>query len=156
MTSKKEIEAAETAIIALYITCDSYALEMAKAALEAAEKVRVDVATKREEKLIADNERYERKRYDASNVYAGLFRDFTTLTELLNKNIKREEKLREALEAMIPPQPHCILDEATMPDSCRGKSFDKFTEKQAQQVVFRAPHSLYNIQQAKQALQQED
>ena len=98
MTSKKEIEAAETAIIALYITCDSYALEMAKAALEAAEKVRVDVATKREEKLIADNERYERKRYDASNVYAGLFRDFTTLTELLNKNIKREEKLREALE----------------------------------------------------------
>lgn len=101
MTSKKEIEAAETAIIALYITCDSYALEMAKAALEAAEKVRVDVATKREEKLIADNERYERKRYDASNVYAGLFRDFTTLTELLNKNIKREEDLREALKKTV-------------------------------------------------------
>ena len=107
MPTDRELEAAEGAIIALYITCDSYALEMAKAALEAAEKVRAEAApTQKElqkeiEKLTHENDRYERKKDDAGKVYACLFRDFTTLTELLNKNIKREEDLREALKKTV-------------------------------------------------------
>lgn len=40
MPTDKEIEEATQAVIDLYRTCDSYAPEIAKAALEAAEKVR--------------------------------------------------------------------------------------------------------------------